>query len=319
VRGFFTEAMNMNADLSPDHPDLACGVPLERDWRAASAAYHSLFGDEQQPVVSGEIWTVRDRADDPDEELLLVVVMAVTGDAVRVVPLSSEVRSATEWDLFLPAATLGYRAIAQPKLAGTVALNQLDQRLSSLMPESAQNLTELATAADAGVSIPPEHLPLGPWVLTERDERLTARACTADRLQGYLTLALADPMAEWRSLGAILVRGSRASGVDLAIAVGDPGQAEQLRADRLNLFEALPPRKMAQLLAALRIGWTERVRDAIYRLAAQLTPTDVAYTPVLGRRRRKRERSGRGRQTQRQRDRAAGDYVDAVERELSGL
>ncbi|MGZ4186750.1 MAG: hypothetical protein ACXVFA_15345 [Solirubrobacteraceae bacterium] len=123
-------------------------------------------------------------------------------------------------------------------------------------------------------------------------------------------------MAEWQSLGAILARGSHASGVDLAAAIGDPDQAEQLRTDRLNLFEALPPRKMAQLLAALRVGWTERVRDAIYRLAVQLTPTDVAYTQVLGRRQRKRERSARARPTQRQRDRAASDYVDAVEREL---
>jgi hypothetical protein len=71
--------MTMNADLTPDHPDVTCGPPRS-DWRAASAAYHGLFGDEQQPAVGGEIWSVRDRADDPEKELLLVVVTAVTGE-----------------------------------------------------------------------------------------------------------------------------------------------------------------------------------------------------------------------------------------------
>lgn len=312
----------MNSDLTPDRPGSACPCsrpPSLPDWRAATAAHHALFGDPQQPAATGEIWSVRDRADEPDDELLLVVVMSVAEDTVDVVPLSTEVRSATEWDLFLPAATLGYRAIAQPKLAGTIAPNQLDQRLSSLMPESAGGLIELLTAAGTGVSIPPAHLPLGPWVLSERDERLQARARAAERLQSYLTLTLPDPGAEWQSLGAILARGSHASGVDLAVAVGDTDQAEQLRSDQLNLFEALPPRKMAQLLATLRIGWTERVRGAIYQIASQLTPTGVAYTPVLGRRQGRRGRSARGRRSQRSREQAASDYVDAIAREIDRL
>ena len=51
----------------------------------------------------------------PDSDLLMpAVAMAFAEDrTVSVVPVTSEVRHATEWDLFLDASVLGYGAVAE--------------------------------------------------------------------------------------------------------------------------------------------------------------------------------------------------------------
>jgi hypothetical protein len=59
---------------------------------------------------------------------------------------------------------------------------------------------------------------------------------------------------------------ARATGVDLATVLDEPRWASRLQADQLNPFAMVPARRMAQLLKTLRVGWTEGVRDAMYRL-----------------------------------------------------
>ena len=312
----------MNSDITPDRSDTShppsARQPLGEHWRAASNAHHALFADSRdEAAVSGEIWSIGDRAATPDQAFLLAVITAVSDEAATVVPLSTELNHATEWDLVIPAQTLGYQTIAQVKLAGTVALGQLDQRLSSLAPGSKQQLQELLAAAATGTPIPPQHLPLGPWVLTESDQRLRARALIGEQLRSYLVPEHANPLSEWHSLGSILTRSSRATGIDLATLV-DASVVEKLRSDQLDLFSTLPARKMAQLLSTLRIPWTERVRDALYRVvSARYNPTDFAHGSALGRRRpRRTQRSQRAHVSQQQREQAAGEYIKAVEREL---
>lgn len=313
---------NMNSDLTPDRSDTRHGTSdaaaFRQHWRPASNAHDALFAavSAQRPG-SGEIWSIRDRAATPDQELLLAVITAVGEHAATVVPLSTELRRATEWDLIIPATALGYEAVAQAKLVGTVALDQLDQRLSSLMPESTRDLDMLVAVVGAETATPPEQLAVGPWVLSENDHRLRARVRVAEQLRAYLTPLYEDPLSEWQSLGAILARGSRASGIPLTTIIGNPGWAEKLQADELDPFAAVPPRKMAELVKTLRVGWTERVRDAVYRLASRYTPPEISYGTVLGRRQGKRaQRSRRVQPSQEQREQAASDYVAAVERAL---
>ena len=71
------------------------------------------------------------------------------------------------------------------------------------------------------------------------------------------------------------------------------------------------------MLKTLRIGWTDRVRDAVYRLASQCAPRDVPQGTVFGRRQGTRGRRHRpsGSATPASAD-PPGDYVKAVEREL---
>jgi hypothetical protein len=314
--------MDMNSDQTPGRPDArhqpAGNGGLRPHWRAANSAYFALLADGgEQTAARGDIWTIRNRAPSCDEELLLAVVTAVDTDTATVVPLSTEVSRATEWDLDLPIQTLGYPAVAQAKLAGTITLDQLDQRLSALMPESRRDLKDLLDAAQAGQAIPPQQLPVGPWVLSEADHRLLERMRCAEALRSYLTPLDEDPVSEWYSLGTILARGSRATGIELAAIVEDPRWAEKLEVDELDPFAALPPRKMAQLLKTLRICWTERVRDAVYRLAVKYAPSDIPHEAVFGRRQGKRaSRRRAARSSQQAGEQAASDYVNAVQREL---
>jgi hypothetical protein len=313
----------MNSDLPPcrsgAHGTASGSSPIRPHWREASNLHAALFADEIEPApTQGEIWSIRQPAA-PDAELLLAVIIAVGTETTTVVPVSTTVGNATEWDLVLPIATLGYGAVVQPKLAGSVAPELLERRLSTLMPESRHDLDQLLAATAAGQAVPPEGLPVGPWVLSEDDPRLAARAAAAEQLSAYLTLLAPDPISEWRSLGAILMRGSRATGIELSAVLDQPRWASRLQNDQLNPFALLPPRKMAELLKALRIGWSERVRDAVYRLASQYAPKEVAHGVVFGR--RQGTRSPR-RSPARAPDNAsvdpAGDYVRAVERELGG-
>jgi hypothetical protein len=310
--------------------DLPSGCPGARDttpnspgicpqWRVATNLHASLFADGPEPTPSdGEIWSIRHPLG-ADADLVLAAITAVDDDTVAVVPLSTTVDDATEWDLVLPLATLGYPAIVQPKLAGIVASDRLEQRLSALMPESRRDLAQLLAISAAGKAIPPENLPVGPWVLSENDPRLTARVSTADRLAGYFTLVHDDPISEWRSLGSIIMRGSRATGIDLATVLDQPRWASRLQADQLNPFAMLPARKMAELLKTLRIGWTERVRDAMYGLASQYTPSDIPTGTVFGRRQGTRARRAAERSPPKSGTDAAIEYVNDVKRELDNL
>lgn len=314
----------MNSDLTPGPPgarDTAPSPPgIRPHWRAATNLNAALFADSPEPApVDGDIWSIRHLVS-ADAELVLAVITAISGDTATVVPLSTTVNHATEWDLVLPIATLGYPAIVQAKLAGTLAPDRLERRLSALMPESRRDLDQLLSATDAGKPIPPEPLPVGPWVLSENDPRLTARTRAAGRLGDYLTLVHDDPISEWRSLGSILVRGSRATGIDLASVLDEPRWAGRLQADQLNPFAMLPARKMAQLLKTLRIGWTERVRDATYRLAFRYASSDIPRGTVFGRRQGTRapRRAAAASSCQAETDKAS-EYVKDVERELNGL
>jgi hypothetical protein len=318
--------MDMSSDMTPDHAKVRCSpsgrpAPGAR-WRDATTAHYWLFSESrEEAAISGEVWSLRQRRPVSDQELLLAVVIEVSGNDATVVPLSTELAQATEWDLIVPRYVLGYETIAQVKLTGSVALGQLDQRISSLPPRSQEQLTELAAAVASRTSIPPEHLPLGPWVLSEADPRLQARVQTAELLRAYLCLKDENPISEWQSLGSILMRGSRAVGIDLASLMENSRSVEQLRTDRLDLFAEVPARKMAQILATLRIGWTQRVRDALYQVVSErYSATGFDPGIVLGRRRdRRSRRRSRSQPSQQEREQAARDYVKALEREIGEL
>jgi len=309
-----------NPSRPPDDRDATDLAADESDWRAASSAHHALFASGRDAAAApGEIWSVADSNDTPDKEFLVAVVSAVADDAITIVPLSAESRFATEWDLMIPSIALGYDAVAQVKLAGTIVPRQLDQLLSSMPARSLKQIQELTRAAQAGISIPPAHLPLGPWVFAETDERLRVRKRCAWELRSYLTPALEDPTTEWQSFGSILVRGSLAIGADLSTLVElDAIQLKRLQSDELDPFSEVPARKMAALLTTLHIRWNQRIRDALYHVVLErFSPDELAQGSALGRRGKRSPRQRQPNAAQRQeRQRAASEYVVAVERAL---
>ena len=286
--------------------------------RAAHAAHAALFGEPTVPAP-GEIWTLSAPAGPGEHELLLAIVTSVSDQEVAVVPVSVDPDTATEWDLLIPASVLGYRSAAQAKLAGSAGRDQLQERLSSLPAALMGELKQLADAADRQVPIPPANLNVGPWVLSEEDPRLAARKHIADEVSAYITLAYADPAAEWGSFGGILVRSSRAQGTSIETLV-DEVWAQAIQEDQVDLFNRVPARRLARLITDLQIAWNERVRQTLKNaVRATLTPSEVVHGAALGRRRGARSRSKqRARASPKEADRAASEYVASVEKALKG-
>ena len=298
-------------------PNITTG---QTSWRTASSVHYALFASgESRGPVPGEIWTLAATNPKPDQPLVIAIVTRIDGEAVTVVPLSAQTIKATEWDLEIPGAVLGYPTIAQVKLAGTTTKAQLRERLSSLPPAVLGQLRELWDCAEQGVSIPPEHLSVGPWVLDEADERLRARSQDARSLVCYLQPSFEDPSSQWETFGSILLRHSRAIGIDLDRLI-DPAWASKLATDQLDLFSNVPARRLAALLTDLHISWSERVKDALYRVILErYAGSEVLRSAALGRRKGKRRPGARAKPSGEQREKAAGEYVNAVEKALSEL
>lgn len=309
--------MSEHAASQPATPNSTTG---QTSWRTASSAHYALFaGSEPQGPVPGEIWTVAATTSKPDQPLVIAIVTRADGETVTVVPLGAQTLKATEWDLDIPGAVLGYAAVAQVKLAGTTTKAQLRERLSSLPPTVLGQLRELWDCAEQGASIPPEHLPVGPWVLDDADERLRARAQDAQSLARYLQPIFESPFSQWETFGSILRRHARAIGVDLELLI-DSAWASKLAADELDLFSNVPARRLAVLLADLHVSWSERIKDALYRVTLErYTGSEVLRSAALGRRQGKRRPGARAKPSGEQREKAAGEYIDAVEKALSEL
>lgn len=308
--------MNPHQDMCSTSEQSMREQELAGSWRAANAAYATLFGESSTPAA-GDIWTVSARTGSKGQGLMLAIVTAVSDVDAQVVPVSGESDAATEWDLLIPASVLGYRAIAQAKLTGSIATSQLEERLSKLPAAAMGELKQLADAADRQVPIPPANLNVGPWVLSEEDPRLAARKHIADEVSAYITLAYADPAAEWGSFGGILVRSSRAQGMSIETLV-DEVWAQAIQEDQVDLFNRVPARRLARLITDLQIAWNERVRQALKNaVRATLTPSEVVHGAALGRRRGARSRSKqRARASPEEADRAASEYVASVEKAL---
>jgi DNA-binding CsgD family transcriptional regulator len=306
-------------NLSTSHKHSVPGArPASR--RAADTAYGALFGEPSGPTP-GEIWSLSAATPSATAQgLLLAVITTVSDQKVQVVPLSVEPDEATEWDLLIPASILGYRTIAQAKLAGTASTAQLQERLSSLPAPVMDQLTDLRDAAKHQLPIPPANLNVGPWVLSEADPRLESRRSAADQLTSYLTLTDPDPAAEWGSFGAILVRGSRAQGLSIETLTDEPW-AQEIQEDKADLFNRVPPRKLARLIRGLRISWNDRVREVLANaVRATLTSSEVLPGTALGRHRGHRGRSKQSaRASPEDADRAASEYVDSVQKAIDEI
>jgi hypothetical protein len=303
------------------HDDCTSKRPCQEavSWRAASSVTDQMFAATRhtQPEP-GEIWTVRETRAAGGEQALLAVVIAADAANAAIVPLSDEPRHATEWDLRIPRGILGYPVIAQVKLAGKITASQLDQRLSSLPAGTLDQLRQLNSAAQDRHSLPPEHLPVGPWVLSEADKRLRIRRDQAQRLSAYLTPCSPDPTEEWHSFGAILARGALASGRALHTLLDDNSAAEKLQHNQMDLFSELPARRLAVLLSKLGVTWTEAVRDALYQLVFdRYHPVEPMQGATLARRRGRRSKGTRasGASDSERKD-AAEKYVHEVEQRL---
>src|SRR5439155_16593470 len=103
------------------------------------------------------------------DEYLVGALVDWDDDEAVVVPVSDEVRYATNWDLLLEEQLLGYRAMAEVWNHGTVLVEQLNEKIGEL-GDRGSALEAMYAAALEGARLPTA-LPVGPAVLSDIDPR----------------------------------------------------------------------------------------------------------------------------------------------------
>jgi len=243
-----------------------------------------------------------------DEYLLGALVDWDEEEAV-VVPVSDEVRYATNWDLLLEQELLGYRAIAEVWNHGTVLVEQLNEKIAEL-GEAAGALAALYAAALEGAELATT-LAVGPRVLSEIDPRNAFHDQESERAAVYWQpanlLAGVETVFE-------LVRMQREE-LELepeALGALEPAALEQLEAGRLDVGNELPVAVFADLLRRLQVAASRRLEHLIGAAVAATYREPLETRTALQRKRRGMRKPAQAVD----RERFAADYARKVVEEM---
>jgi len=243
-----------------------------------------------------------------DEYLLGALVDWDEEEAV-VIPLSDEVRFATDWDLLLDENVLGYEAIAQVWNHGTVLVEQLEEKIAEL-GEWASALESLYTAALEGREVPTP-VQVGPAVLTDADPRLIFQEEEGERAATFWEPA--GLLAGVESVFEVVRRQSEQLALaPEAVGVMDAQTLEQLEAGQLDVGTAVAVSTFAKLLRRLRVGASRRLERLIVAAVLATYRDPLETRPALARKRR----GMRKRPETTSRERFAADYARKVIEEL---
>lgn len=271
-----------------------------------SLAKEPLRRDLDQKPALGSVYVIHGPIS--DEYLVGALVDWDEKEAV-VVPLSDDVRYATNWDLLLDERLLGYRAMAEVWNHGTVLVEQLNEKIGELA-EWATALEALYAAALEGTELPTA-LPVGPAVLSEIDPRNAFHDQEGERTAVYWQpanlLAAVENVFE-------LVRLQREE-LDLepeTLGAVDANTLEQLEAGKLDVGNAMPVPAFAGLLRRLQVTASRRLEQLI---AAAVVAT--YREPLETRAALARKRQGMRKPAQAvDRERFAADYARKVIEEM---
>jgi hypothetical protein len=214
----------------------------------------------------------------PGADLLMpAIAMAFSDDeTVTVVPVSSEARHATEWDLVLDDSVLGYVAMAEVWNYGSVLPEQCREVVAVLDPNLLGALEQLVEAAVAGRSVP-GHLAVGAPVLTDDDPRLLFQDAEAEAIHAYWRPVL--KLAGAATLGEV-VRHRRDELGDAAAVRELAGAAdwlEPLERDELDIRRALPATTLRELFRRLGLGASARLRAIAATTIESASPAIARY------------------------------------------
>ncbi len=200
-------------------------------------------------------------AADGIDGLLPAVVLALGEESVTVAPVSPEPELATEWDLLLPAALLGYAAVAQIWNLGSVLPEQLEDVIATVDPDTRSHLEALARATARGGEAP-AGAAVGPAVLSDEDPRLLVQDEQATAARFFWEPALA--LAGSATLGEVVRHRRDELGVepgDLQDLADTEGWLDALERDMVDLPRALPSGALAELMRRIGIGASRRLRE----------------------------------------------------------
>ncbi len=221
------------------------------------------------PLV-GEVWSIRSPG---RPGLQLGLLTRLEDEQVEVLAVADSHQWALASDCVLPAEVLGFPAMVQSQIGGTVLLEQLDERIGLLRPRLWEELQRGPLNASAW----------GPRSLSERDPRYGFQARCAD--DWTLTFEPAELLAKTVSLGRLVTFARQRRGLDttaLAERVDRPKEdLETLEADAGRLSARWPPMALASVLSALEVIWSRQLATRIQKAVA-LTARDTPATAALG-------------------------------------
>jgi transcriptional regulator with XRE-family HTH domain len=247
------------------------------------------------------------------DEFLLAVVLDNAGNDPMVALLDDDHALATDLDLIIDQAVLGYPAVVQTWNTGLLLAEQIHDVLGHLPADSHRALQALVAAEQHGDPTPDDPS-TGVPVLATDDPRLAAREEARERVAPFWQPA--QLLTETPTFGA-LIRNARAredvTQHDLAGLVDQPRWLERLEEDELDLQSTVSARVLLRLLDRLHVT----LHEGTARLLGAAVADTCGPTPAQELRlARRRTRSARPAEPSPEDRRAAAQhYVDALWRE----
>ena len=279
--------------------------PIEIASEAAALEKEPLAGDRVAEPALGSVYAI----DGPlADEYLVGALVEWADDEAVVVPISDEVRYATNWDLLLEQHLLGYRAIAQVWNHGPVLVEQLNEKLGEL-GERGTALQVLYAAVRESVA-PATALPVGPPVLSELDPRRVFQDAESERA------SLFWQPAQLLGGAASIFEVVRRRREELALAPEalelDAGTLAALEHGRLDFGSELPAELFATLLRRLKLSASRRLERLVVAavLATHVDPIETRAAMARKRRGMQKRTAGASR------ERFAAEYARKVMEEL---
>lgn len=288
----FAELFAADADLSDELREHVASCrrcqALRRHLEPSDAVEAAVVPLENEPLRpeleteprSGSVYVIHGPLSD---EYVLGALVDWDDEEAVVVPLSDEVRFATNWDLLLEQKLLGYPAMAEVWNHGTVLVEQLREKIAELGAAVAA-LEALYAAALDGTELTTA-LPVGPPVLSEIDPRNAFQDQEGERTTVYWQPA--------RVLAGVesafdLVRAQREDlGVaPAALGAVEPRALEQLEAGNLDLVNEIPVTALAELLHRLQVAASRRLQRLIEAAGSAAYREPLETRPAIARKRR---------------------------------
>lgn len=293
------------ADPVTDEPELDVAEVELPYWRPRA--------DPRSPVAVGAVHTV---AAPGQDVFLLGLVIDHDSRQATVMPLSTEVHWAADWDVLLDEDVLGYPVMVEAWYPLDVLAEQLTEQLAVL--EQAELFVDLYDRSLDGTDAP-QGLPEGPLIGSEDDPRLLFREQERERVRAYGEPARVINMGE--SLGQVLVavreeRGRAAE--EVADAAGlELASLRRIEEDREDLRAGVSVKIFKSLLAELELPASEAFLGYVEEAAFLNDRGGVEEQGAVYARRRQRARPRQDRGSEAERRARAKAWVDLLQQELA--
>lgn len=268
--------------------------------------------DPRSPAAVGAVHTVAA----PGQDVFLLGLLIDHDDQqATVMPLSTEVHWAADWDVLLDEDVLGYRVMVEAWNPVDVLAEQVTEQLAVV--EQSELFVELYERSLAGTDAP-TGLADGPRIDSKDDPRLLFREHERQRVRSYGEPARVINMGE--SLGQVMQamreeRGTAAEEVAGAIGL-EVNTLIRIEEDREDLQSGVSLKGFKSLLAELELPASEAFLGYVEEAAFRNDRHGAEEQAAVYARRRQRARVRQDRGSEAERRARAKAWVERLRQEL---